>query len=681
MAQNPPAAPVGNNRAKKRKKNRLIVGGLAVILLIGGFFIWKAVGPKQKKGSTVRTDKVKRDDIITKISSTGVVAAQTGGQVKIGSQITGRIRRLYADVGSQVTAGQVIAELDAPDLRANLESARRNAAQATTKYQQQLTGVSMQRTQTSSAFEQAGASLAAAQARAAQARTSLRAAQSRVRSAQSAVTGAQARVRSAESKLRSTQAAATQQNTTGSSEVTRARAALSTAQASLTSTQKTNATQIANAVAALKQAEATAALAATTLKRQEGLLGKGFVPQSDVDTARTNRDNTAQVAEAARNSLEAARAEAAAKEQAARDTVEQAQASFAAAEATSYTTTMRTEDVRAAEADLANAKESVAQANWSVETAKDDVTNARSTVNSADADVRSALAQQRTALGNLTQDKIKQQDVKTAYEAMRQSQAQVAYQEAQYDKSNIRTPISGTVISLAQQEGETVAAGLSAPELVQVAALDRLEVIAYVDETDIGKVKLGQEAQVRVDAFPKEKFTGRIYKISSAATVQQNVITYACSVKLDNYRVGMLKPQMTADVQIILDKAAQVLVVANEALKQSKGVTQVVVMSGGKAEIKEISTGRTDGSITEITEGLKEGDTVVLAGFSELGIEGFSSGAGVPRFMQQRTPFGTAPSSKSGAREGRQSGYGPQGGSGGSGGSGGGGSRRGGGGG
>ncbi|MEI6503270.1 MAG: efflux RND transporter periplasmic adaptor subunit, partial [Armatimonadota bacterium] len=599
---------------------RLIMVFIVLAVVVGGFLTWKALSPKKSKGGTLRTEQVKRGEIIQKISSTGIVSAQTGGQVKIGSQITGRIKRLNADVGDQVTAGQVIAELDAPDLSANLAAALRSAAQAETKYQQQLTGVSMQRTQTSSAFEQASAALASAQARAAQARTSLTASQSRVRSAQSGVTGALAGVRSAEAKLRSAQAASTQQATQGNTDIISAKAALSTAQANLVQTQKSSDTLVANAVTSLKQAQATAALATINLKRQENLLTKGYVAQSDVDTAQTNRDNTAQIVEAAQNSLDASRAQATAQVQAARNAADQARANLTAAEASSFTNTIRTESVRAAEADLASAKENAQQATLAVDTAKDDVTNARSTVNSADADVRSALAAQRTSLGNLTQDKLKQQDVKTAYEAMQQSRAQVAYQQAQFDKSNIRTPISGTVISLTQQQGETVAAGLSAPQLVEVAALDRMEVIAYVDETDIGKVKLGQEAEVTVDAYPKEKFAGRIYKISSAATMQQNVVTYACSVRLDSYKTGLLKPQMTADVQIILSKAMNLLLAPNEALKQSKGGTQVVVLTAGKGEVKSITTGRTDGSFTEVTEGLKEGDTLVLAGFSELGI-------------------------------------------------------------
>ena len=96
-----------------------------------------------------------------------------------------------------------------------------------------------------------------------------------------------------------------------------------------------------------------------------------------------------------------------------------------------------------------------------------------------------------------------QEAVKTAQEAVRVAKAQVDYQKAQLEKTVIRSPITGTVLQLAQQQGETLAAGLNAPTLIVVADLNRLQVDAYVDETDIGKVRLGQEADITVDAFPK----------------------------------------------------------------------------------------------------------------------------------------------------------------------------------
>src|SRR5205823_13191998 len=119
-----------------------------------------------------------------------------------------------------------------------------------------------------------------------------------------------------------------------------------------------------------------------------------------------------------------------------------------------------------------------------------------------EAQVRQAQAALQLAQGNTAQDVLKQQDVQQAREAVKTAEAQVEYNNAQVAKTSIKSPISGTVLQLAAQQGETLAAGLSAPTLILVADLDRLQVDAFVDETDIGKVRLGLEADVTVDAYP-----------------------------------------------------------------------------------------------------------------------------------------------------------------------------------
>jgi RND family efflux transporter MFP subunit len=648
MVQSANQATSSAKRPKSRKVWRLVLLLIVVAALVAaGVWFTKTRPQRQAKNGAVRTVPVTRGTIVQKISSTGEVKAETGADIKIGSQITGRIKHLYADVGARVTANQVLVELDAPDLAATLDSVRRNYAQATVRYQQQLGGVGMLHTQLGSAFEQATQALQSSQARVRQARAALVSAGTRLSSTRSAQGGAKARLQSAEAQLRSARAAAQLQTVQTGTDTTRAQASLSTAQSGLTEAEKTADLSVATSATALKQAQATAALAALTLKRQEALLARGFVAAADVDSTRTQRDVTAQQVQAAENNLDSAKAQAQARVQAAKDAVAGAQAGLVAAQAGPYQDTIRTEAIRSAESSLEDSRANVAQAELAIESAKADVTTAQAQVASADNDVRSAQAARRTALGNLTQNPLKQQDVKAAYQAMQQAKAQVALQEAQFDKSYIRTPITGTVLSLTQQEGETVVAGLSAPTLLEVAAMDRMEVIAYVDETDIAKVRLGQTAQVTVEAFQKTKFTGKVYKISSAATMQQNVVTYPVSVRLDKYRIGMLKPQMTADVQIILSQANNLLLAPNEAVKQKRGVTQVVVLTGDQAVVQDITTGRSEGNATEVLTGLKEGDNLVVSGFEKLGIEGFSSTAGVPGFMN-RTPFGPAGATKGG---------------------------------
>ena len=577
-----------------------------------------------------------------KVSSTGVVAAETGADIKVGSQITGRIKHLYADIDQKVQAGQIIAELDAPDLAATLESSRRTQAGNAAKYQQQLEGVGMIHTQYASAFEQAAESVHNAEAKRDQAQASLASSQSALRNSQSGLVGAQARQKSAEAKLRSAQASEKYQPQQTTADIRRATAALSTAQASLNQTQKGANLQIATSQSALDTAQSNAALAASNLTRQEALLEKGYISPLDVDALRTQRDVTAQQVKTAQDALRLTREKVTADLQSATDQVETAKAALAAAQSENLQNTMRTEDVRGAETAVEDAVAAVAQAQTQIESARANIVGSQAALRSAEGDVRNARWAQQTALGNLTNDKLKQRDVAAAYEQMRQSASQVTYQEAQFDKSFIRTPIAGSVIALTQQEGETVAAGLSAPTLIEVCALDKLQVNAYVDETDIGKIAVGQDASVTIDAFAKEPLKGKVTKISSAATMQQNVVTYQVTVKLDEYPVGKLKPQMTATVQITLMEKVNVVLAPNEALKQGRGETQAVVMKNGQPEVRTVETGLTDGSYTEITSGLTEGDSVVLAGFDKLGIQGFGSAAGVPGFLTNRTPFGTS---------------------------------------
>jgi RND family efflux transporter MFP subunit len=582
---------------------------------------------------------VKRGSIEQAIDSTGVVAAESGADVKIGSQISGRIKRLYAELDTQVKAGQVIAEIDVPDLQANLTSAQRNVDQTRARYEQQLQGVGMQHTQVTSAFEQASQSIRHAEAARAQSVAALASAKSRLTSARAGLVGAQAREKQSEAKLRSAQAAVSSQLSLTSTDVRKAQAALETAQATLVQTQKSADLQIANSDTALKQAQSNARLAAVSLKRQEALQAKGFVAAQDVDTQRTQSEVNDQQVQSADATLRITREKVAADLTAARNQVEQAKATLTAAQAGSYLETMRNEDVRSAQADIENSKSAIDQAQLAVAAAQADVESAQSQISSADSDLRSSQAAERAALGNMTQDKLKQQDVKAAYEAMRQAEAQVKNQQAQVDRSYIRSPIAGTVVSLSQQEGETVAAQLSAPTLIEVVDLDRLEVAAYVDETDIGRVKVGLPVAVTVDAFPKRKFPGKISKIASVATVKDNVVTYQVTVDLDKYPTGTLKPQMTADVHITLGAKQNILVVPNEAVKQRRGGSQVAVLKEGKGEVRQVKTGVADAEQTEVVSGLQEGENVVLAGWDKLGVQGFGSAAGVPGFLT-RGPLG-----------------------------------------
>ncbi len=574
-----PAATMAKRKGKRASRT---VPFLLTMAVVGaaGWFGWTKTHPAEDPTAKMLTDTVKRGDLIETVTATGSVTAQTGAQVKIGSQITGTIKRLYADVGSHVTAGQKIAELDLPDMRAQMEQAQASVRQAQTRLLEQETGLSMQKNQTSSA-----------------------------------VADAKAALRSAQARLEASQAASSLQNVQTPSDIRRAQTSLDSSRSALKSAQSSYAQvkasfdlQIANATEALTQAKATAQNADITLKRQQTLLGKGFVAASVVDNANVSAAVAQSQVKSAQQNIQLVQEKVKADLQAAQDQVAQAQSNVESMQASLDAARAGTFSTKAKSAD--------------VETAR--------------AQVRQAESGLRLALGNTTQDTIKKQQIDENASALSIAEHQVDYYKAQLDKTVIRSPITGTVLQLASQQGETLAAGLSAPTLIIVADLNRLQVDAFVDETDIGKIKKGQPVEVRVDAYAKKVIPGIVTKVASGSTIQQGVITYDVTIGIKDPR-HQLKPDMTASVIIQTGKRSNVLLVPSEAVKVStRGSTvSIIKMVDGKktAAPSKVKTGGSDGQYVEIRDGLKEGDTIVLAGMDA----GGKKGQGGPT-----SPFGPA---------------------------------------
>ncbi|MBC8393595.1 MAG: efflux RND transporter periplasmic adaptor subunit [Deltaproteobacteria bacterium] len=176
----------------------------------------------------------------------------------------------------------------------------------------------------------------------------------------------------------------------------------------------------------------------------------------------------------------------------------------------------------------------------------------------------------------------------------------------------IKAPISGVIASVSTREGETVAAGLSAPTFVTILDLERLQLNASVDEVDIGRVKVGQEGFFTVDAYPAKEFEGQVNAIYPQAVIQDNVVTYDCVLSIKTPYVGLLRPQMTANVTIIVESRKDVLVLPVKAVKRRSGKSVVYQKMGNRINTVTVITGWQDESLIEITSGLSAGDVVLL---------------------------------------------------------------------
>lgn len=557
---------------KKRKRIRWSLLVWAAVAVMGAAFVAQRrlqSGRGTSIPQGVQVAAATRGAIQERITATGIVAAQTGAMVKIGSQVTGRIRRLPADVGTQIQAGQVVAVLDSPDLQAQVDQQRHSvdAAEA---------ALAQAQSRLHQAIENAGLSKQQTRAQIAEAAAALQAAAGRVESS------------AATAQLQPTQTA------TG---ITSAAAALSTAQSQQQQVEQTVRQQILQAQSSVDDAQAAADNAQRTLARQEKLLAQGFIPAQNVDDSRAaGRQMVARLASAKAN-RDIVQEKTRADLQAARDQVSQAKANLGSARASRLQDTMR-------QADLRTAQESLRQA-------------------------RATLALQQA---NRSQDLIRQMAitesrgaVAQAQQSLLQARAQLRYQLAQWDKTVIRSPIRGTVLSITAQQGETVAAGLAAPTLITVADLSRLDVLAYVDETDIGRIRLGLPAEVRVDAFSSRLFHGRVSKIASASTIKDNVVTYETTIGLRDAG-SLLRPDMTADVTLILGEQKDVVLVPSEAVHREISRSIVYVLHRKKqgkerVEIRAVKPGVDDGMQAELRSGLQPGEEVVLAGLPRLGVQ------------------------------------------------------------
>ena len=217
----------------------------------------------------------------------------------------------------------------------------------------------------------------------------------------------------------------------------------------------------------------------------------------------------------------------------------------------------------------------------------------------------------------------------TAKNAYNQAQASFTKVKRNLSYATITSPIDGVVISRAVEEGQTVAAGFETPTLFTIAKdLADMQVIADVDEADIGQVKEGQKVSFTVDAYPDDVFNGTVQQVRLEATTTSNVVTYEVVITAPNTDLK-LKPGLTANVTICTLEEKDVLAVPTKALRFNPdqemldgiGITvdgtadraekTVWVKKGNSISPKAVETDHTSGDKTGIVSGLNDGDVVV----------------------------------------------------------------------
>lgn len=195
---------------------------------------------------------------------------------------------------------------------------------------------------------------------------------------------------------------------------------------------------------------------------------------------------------------------------------------------------------------------------------------------------------------------------------VRRAEADLETARVQLGYTRIRAPIGGVVAEVATQVGETVAASFASPTFVTIIDLDRLEVWAYVDETDIGRVRVGQRAVFTVDTYPDTEFEGEVTAIRPMAEIQDAVVNYVTVIEIADGHGKVLRPEMTTTVNVFLESRDNVLAIPNGAVRWDREGNYAFVRQGGSPVRRDILIGYRDREYTEVVHGLDEGDSVIV---------------------------------------------------------------------
>ena len=282
-----------------------------------------------------------------------------------------------------------------------------------------------------------------------------------------------------------------------------------------------------------------------------------------------------------------------------------------------------------------------------------DKTNLVSALNAAKANLQSAKANQQSAQANLNYQLANYNRYKTLYQkglvsANDYESAHLSYQQAKEQANanyqsvksaqeevqraqtnlgyaTITSPIDGVVISKSVEEGQTVAASFSTPELFTIAKdLTNMQVVADVDEADIGDVAVGERVTFTVDAYPNDTFEGTVKQVRLQATTTNNVVTYEVVISAPNAELK-LKPGLTANVTIytaerqgVTCTTAKALrftpakeTVGNKKIIDCNGKNKVWTLEGNTLKAHAVKIGMTDGIHTEIISGIGEGTEII----------------------------------------------------------------------
>lgn len=206
------------------------------------------------------------------------------------------------------------------------------------------------------------------------------------------------------------------------------------------------------------------------------------------------------------------------------------------------------------------------------------------------------------------------QDIKIAEAQVVSDKISLTDARQRLGDTTVLAPIDGVVAERNVQVGQIIASGINnvggGTAVMKLADLSRIYVLVSVDESDIGSIKVGQQSKITVDSHPNVVFPGQVVRVATKGTVESNVVTFEVKVKIGGSDQQLLKPEMTANVEIVAAHKEDILLVPVAAMERGK--SGHFVMVAGDDEKRTVEVGISDGEFMEIVSGLSEGEQIVM---------------------------------------------------------------------
>lgn len=569
------------SRGLRMPSQGALLGAVIVLATLAGlgYLVTSRLSPAPS-GTEMVTAPVSRQDLVASVNATGTVVSTATSRLAF--KATGRIAEITVNVGDQVRAGQIVARQDTADLDAAVLQAEANLLAGEAKLASMLQGPKRED------VIAAEASLEAARARLVAMQLGTR--EEELAAVQSSVDSAQAKLQLLLAGPRSEDVVAAQAS------VDSARGSLESARAKLDQVKAgpTEAERIA-AEAALSAAHASRAAAQARISAGHD---EDSPPWDRISNTAALASADAQLRAAEAKLLEFRQGPRAADVVAAETAVTSAEASLRSAEAKLSQLLAGPDD-----SEIVAARASLAQANSNL---------ALKLTPYMSADFLAQEQALRQAEANLLAKRKPYEDseILAARASVVQAQANRATAQANVSGATLIAPFDGIVSAIAMSVGETAVTTGNNPSSITVVDPPQLRVDIQVDEADIARVSVGQAARVTFDALPGRAIEGRVTAVAPSGTLNQGVVGYPVSISVQNARG--VRPGMTAVAEVEYERRNNALVVPNRAVIRQGRERFVQVQAPTGLERKRVQTGMANDEMTEITEGLAEGEAVVI---------------------------------------------------------------------